>query len=121
MSINRNALYSALIVGGVGTFFLWQIGQLHLISGWWCGVGIGVINFLLLLSSIRKTREPQAKDQKTQVPKQPFFLRYVALAFVFFLVLQLGREQFGAALLAFASYYIIMLIDYVIRLRKQKI
>jgi hypothetical protein len=50
----------------------------------------------------------------------PFFLRYLALALVFFLILQLGREQFGAALLGFGSYYVAMLADYLIRLRKGK-
>jgi L-asparagine transporter-like permease len=120
MTINRTALYSALIVGGVGTLFLWQMARLDLATGWWCGVGIGVVNFTFLISSIRKAQEPQAAGQNIRVPRRPFFLRYVGLAFIFFLVLQLGQEQFGSALLAFATYYIVMLIDYVIRLRKKK-
>ena len=54
MNINRTALYSALVVGGVGTLFIWQMGRLPLALGWWCGVAIGVVNFTFLISSIRK-------------------------------------------------------------------
>ena len=120
MNFNRTTLYSTLIVGGVGTFFIWQMGRLPLVLGWWCGVAVGIVNFSFLLSSMRKAQEPQETAQKIKVPRQPFFLRYLALALVFFLILQLGQEQFGAALLGFASYYIAMLVDYLIRLRKQK-
>ncbi|HLD56176.1 MAG TPA: hypothetical protein VJA00_01005 [Candidatus Omnitrophota bacterium] len=120
MNFNRTTLYSTLIVGGVGTFFIWQMGRLPLVLGWWCGVAVGIVNFSFLLSSMRKAHEPQETAQKIKVPRQPFFLRYLALALVFFLILQLGQEQFGAALLGFASYYIAMLVDYLIRLRKQK-
>ena len=120
MNFNRTTLYSTLIVGGVGTFFIWQMGRLPLVLGWWCGVAVGIVNFSFLLSSMRKAQEPQGTAQKIKVPSQPFFLRYLALALVFFLILQLGQEQFGAALLGFASYYIAMLVDYLIRLRKQK-
>ncbi len=121
MNVNRTTLYSTLIVGVVGTFFIWQMGRFPLVLGWWCGIAVGVVNFSFLLSSMRKAQEPSAAaEQKVRIPKQHFFLRYLALAFVFFLVLQLGQEQFGAALLGFASYYMAMLIDYVIRLRKRK-
>jgi hypothetical protein len=120
MKLNQTALYSALIVGGAGTFFIWQISRFSLTLGWWCGVGIGVVNFSFFISSIKKAQQPQESAQKAHVPRRPFFFRYVVLAFVFFLVLQLGRDQFGAALLAFASYYVVMLMDYIIRLKKQK-
>lgn len=118
MKINPTVFYSVFIVGLIGTFFAWQMGRFNLALGWWCGVGVGIINFSLLISSIRKVRDPQEK--KVLVPRQPFFVRYLVLALVFFLVLQLGRDQFGVALLAFASYYVVMLIDYVIRLKKSK-
>ena len=112
--MNRTTIYSVLIVGGVGTFFIWQMGRFPLVLGWWCGIAVGIVNFSFLLSNMRKAQG----NASNRI--QPFFLRYLALALIFFLILQLGQEQFGSALLGFASYYVAMLIDYVVRLRKQK-
>ena len=118
---NRPTFYTVLGIGLIGTFFIWQMGRLPLVLGWWCGIGIGILNFSFLLSSLRKSQaEKSQAEQKTKIPRQPFFFRYVILAVAFFVVLQLGSDQFGSALAGFGAYYISVLIQYVIQFKKQK-
>ncbi len=116
--MSRRLLYSALIVALAGTVAIWFLKQHSLILGWWLGTGIGLVNFSSLLSSLSQqttTKAPAGKFQKT------FMARYILLAAAFFLVIQLGRDQLGIAVLGFVSLYIAFFIDYFIRTRKRKI
>ena len=120
--MNQSIIYSALAIGIVGTFVIWMIKRTPLAIGWWAGVAIGVINFSSLLSNVERTRkEAQQGSQKvTSALRTRFFIRYLALALAFFLIIQLGRKQLGSALLGFVSFYLVTFLDYVFRLRKQK-
>ena len=120
--MSRARIYSALAVGIAGTFALWAIGRLPLALGWWAGVGIGVVNFSALLLGVERSRKQavSAPETVTRSFRQSFFVRYLALALLFFLVLQMGREQFGSSLLGFLSLYVLMLLTYVYRFLKQR-
>ena len=119
--MNRARLYTALAVGLVGTVALGILNRLPLSAGWWAGVAIGVFNFSSLLSSVERTRKAAAQGAPSITAKlrNSFFVRYGALALAFFLVLQLGRRQFGSALMGFLSFYVITFLDYVLRVRKK--
>lgn len=123
MNLKRSfVLYLALAVGIAGTLAIWMVKRTPLAIGWWLGVGIGVLNFSSLLSSVQRSQkevEGGAKKVTTKL-SQRFFIRYLALAGAFFLVIQLGREQFGSALLGFLSFYVVTFLDYIFRVRKQK-
>ncbi|MBI3999225.1 MAG: ATP synthase subunit I [Candidatus Omnitrophica bacterium] len=120
--MNRARIYFALAVGITGTLALWAIGRRALALGWWAGVAIGLVNFSTLLVGVERSRRQAASGSKTitRSLRQGFFIRYLALALLFFLVLQMGREQFGSSLLGFLSLYVVMLLNYLYQFLKQK-
>ena len=115
--MSSRLIYSALIVALVGTVAIWFIKQPHLILGWWLGVAIGLVNFSSLLSSLKPQAAPKGSTIKFQ---KSFMVRYLLLAAAFFLIIQLGRDQLGSAVLGFLSLYVAFFIDYFIRSRKRK-
>ena len=120
--MKRSVVYSALAIGVFGTLLLWMMKRIPLAMGWWGGVVIGVINFSLLLSNVERTRKEaeQGSGKVTSALRKRFFVRYLVLALAFFLIIQLGRQQLGSALLSFVSFYVVTFLDYFFRIRKQK-
>ncbi len=120
--MRRSVIYSALAIGVFGTLLLWMIKQIPLAIGWWGGVAIGAINFSSLLSNVAHTRKEaeQGSGKVVSALRKRFFVRYLALALGFFLIIQLGKQQLGSALAGFVSFYIVMFLDYFFRIRKQK-
>ncbi len=120
--MKRSVIYSAFALGVFGTLALWVMKQIPLAIGWWGGVVIGVINFSSLLSNVERTRKEaeQGSGKVTSALRKRFFVRYLVLASAFFLMIQLGRQQLGSALLGFVSFYVITFLDYIFRIRKQK-
>lgn len=107
----RCLLY-ALAVGVSGTLTFWLAEKLPLAVGWWCGTLIGFIHFYSLRLGMKHTTSKRIGGL--------FFLRYLALAGAFFLILRLGREQLGSSAGGFLSFYVVLLIDYLIQFWKQK-
>ena len=116
--MERRILYSALIIAATGSLALFILHRFHLAVGWWLGILIGLVNFSSLLSSLKKVQTP-AKEKSTGKFQQVFFLRYLLLAGAFFLIIQLGKEQLGSAVLGFLSLYVALFIDYFFRFKKQ--
>lgn len=115
--MNKISFYCALGVGIVGTAALAWIHRPELAMGWWAGILIGVLNFVTLLASLRRSYSgaEQEAGRKTRKFQFQFFIRYVALAALFLLVLQWGKQQLGSAILGFLSFYIATLLDYLLR------
>lgn len=107
----RCLLY-ALAVGVSGTLTLWLVERPPLAAGWWCGTLIGFVHFYSLRLGMRHTTSKRIGGL--------FFLRYLALAGAFFLVLRLGREQLGSSAGGFLSFYVVLLIDYLIRIKRDR-
>ena len=120
--MSRRVAYVTVGLGLVGTGVLLGMDRVGLAVGWWLGVGASAINFLFLLSSVQKFQRGAA--QKKGIAKNKltlsFFLRYGLLAIVFLVAFRLDYEQLVSCFLAFISFYIILFIDYLFRLRKQK-
>jgi len=120
--MKRSVLYSALAVGIFGTLVLCFTHRPLLSMGWWSGMVVGVINFSSLLSNVERTRKEAQQGSKkvTTALRRRFFVRYLTLAFAFFLILQLGRQQLGSALAGFVSFHVVVFLGYLFQLRKQK-
>ena len=117
--MNRRIIYSALIIAVIGTVALWFMKRPLLIMGWWLGAVIGLVNFSTLLASLNKVKTSPEKSSTGKFQKS-FFLRYVLLAAAFFLVIQLGKDQLGSAVLGFLSLYIALFLDYFLSYKKRK-
>ena len=119
--MKRFVIYSTLVIGIVGTAALWMMKRPAFAIGWWIGIVVGMINFSSLLSNVERSREEAQRGSQTVISKlrQRFFVRYLALALAFFLILQLGKEQLGSALSGFLIFYVLVVVDYFFRLRKQ--
>ena len=116
--MERRILYSALMIAVTGTLALFIFKRINLAVGWWLGILIGLVNFSSLLSSLKKA-QTASQEKLTGKFQQVFFLRYLLLAGAFFLIIQLGREQLGSAVLGFLSLYVALFIDYFFRFKKQ--
>lgn len=116
--MNRRILYSSLLIAVTGSFSLWAMKQPLLIIGWLLGVVIGIVNFSSLLSSLNKTQAAPAKPVTGF--QKAFFIRYLLLAGAFFLIIQMGRNQLGSAVIGFLSLYVTLFLDYLFRLKKHK-
>ncbi len=117
--MNRRFLFSALIIAVTGSFALWFMKRPNLIIGWWLGIATGLVNFSSLLASLNKTRTESAVKSSTGKFQKTFFLRYLLLAGVFFLIIQLGKDQLGSAVLGFLSLYVVLFLDYFLRFKKR--
>ncbi|OGX05767.1 MAG: hypothetical protein A3G87_10130 [Omnitrophica bacterium RIFCSPLOWO2_12_FULL_50_11] len=118
----RNILYAALTLAALGTLAFGFSGKPELAAGWWLGIGAGLLNYSWLLSSVRRVQaglEQEAAKSKRRLTGA-FLIRYFALALVFFLALKLGRPQLGSCFVGFGSLYIVLFIDYFMRVRKQR-
>lgn len=115
---NRRILYSALLIAATGSLSLWLMKMPMLIIGWVLGIIIGIVNFSSLLSSLNKTQTAAAKPVSGF--QKAFFIRYLLLAGAFFLIIQMGRNQLGSAVVGFLSLYIALFLDYLFRLKKSK-
>ncbi len=115
--INRKLLYSSIAVGVSGTVVLFFMNRMGLSAGWWSGIAIGLVNFSTLLTSVERSKEDPEGPKKLQ---KLFFLRYIVLAVAFFLVIQLGKDQLGSAVLGFLSLYLTFFAHYLLRLKKSK-
>ena len=118
--MNRRFLFSALIIAVAGSFALWFMKLPNLIIGWWLGIATGLVNFSSLLASLNKTRTESAVKSSTGKFQKKFFLRYLLLAGVFFLIIQLGKNQLASAVLGFLSLYVVLFLDYFLRFKKRK-
>ncbi len=116
--IHRRVLYSALLIAATGSFSLWIMKQPILIIGWLLGIIIGIVNFSSLLSSLNKTQSTPIKPVTGF--QKAFFIRYLLLAGAFFLIIQMGRNQLGSAVIGFLSLYIALFLDYLFRFKKSK-
>ena len=116
--MNRRILYSAILIAAAGSLSLWLMKTPVLIIGWVLGVIIGIVNFSSLLASLNKTKTATAKPVSGF--QKAFFIRYLLLAGVFFLIIQLGRNQLGSAVVGFLSLYIAFFLDYLFRLKKKQ-
>ena len=115
-------LLVALVILISGAFGLQWMGRLHLMMGWASGVAIALANFATLLSNVQCSAGPAetAKGEISRSLRKRFFIRYLALAAAFFLVLQLGREQLGSAVLGFFTFYVTILVQYILQLARKK-
>lgn len=111
----RNILYTALTFAVLGTLALGFAGRLTLAVGWWIGIWAALLNYSWLLSRVRTN---MVRDRRKLTGT--FFIRYLALALIFFLALRLGRAQLGSCMVGFGSFYIVLSIDYLIRVRNRK-
>ena len=118
--MSRTHFISGLAVGVIGSLVLLFSGQVPLLLGWWLGILIAAVNFLFLVGNMKRYRGqgPSASEKSSRNLGIGFFARYVALAAAFFLILQLGRRQFGSSLIAFVSFYVAFFFVYLLQARK---
>ena len=110
----------ALTVGVSGTLTFWFVGRFPLAIGWWWGSLIGFINYYFLRFGIQKVQSTPGKGMVSSRISRLFFLRYLLLAGAFFLVLRFGKDQLGSSVGGFLSFYVVLLLDYLIQFWKQK-
>lgn len=115
----KRFVYSALVIAVTGSAALLILKRPGLITGWVLGVALGLVNFSSLLSNLSKA-QAAVNPETTGKFRKNFFIRYLLLAGAFFLIIQLGRDQLGSAVLGFLSLYAVLFIDYFIRVRKKK-
>lgn len=119
----RRTFVSLLAVGISGSIGLVYFHHAPVVLGWWCGTAIAFLHFYSLRLGLNKMKKPSDPSSSKKMPgnvRNLFFVRYLVLAASFFLILRLGNDQLGGAAGGFFAFYLAVLIDYLVLLRKTK-
>ena len=102
----RNSFFTWIVL----IFLVWLTGHRTLVPAVSLGILVAMLNLNSLLSSVEK---------KSKRLTGTFFLRYIFVAIIFAILIQV-REQLAGFLIGFLSLYATFFADYIRRLRVQK-